>query len=102
MHTSLRRTPRRRRLASPPPLWGRDRVGGRAELSFEGWKKSQTFEIRRDPPPQSSPTRGEEVARQPQNRGSGRRRRCVHTVASLLDKVARSAGWGMASCSDAG
>src|SRR5271165_6878512 len=117
MHTSWRRTPRRRRLASPPPLWGRDSVGGRAELSFEGleetpnfrssarppssilphkaigcthlsggrhgaddwrprppcgggigwgvalnfpsrgWKKRQTFEVRRDPPPQSSPTR---------------------------------------------
>ncbi len=66
----------RRRRASPPSLWGRDRVGGRAmpnqlALSLAGAKDkmgsapkgSSSISVRRDPPPRPAPTRGGGSAR---------------------------------------
>ena len=82
IHTSFGgREPLDRRLASPPPLWGRDRWGV-ALTSRLGGRQRRTFEARRNPPPQSSPTRGEEAAPRPPGMAAGSRERCVNHVGS--------------------
>ncbi len=82
---------RRRTSASPPPLWGRDRAGGRSDLGDKGVLSGEAW---RDPPPQSSPTRGEEARGgkspspsprpSPRTRGEG----AIPTFSELLALVA--------------
>ena len=76
-----------RRLASPPPLWGRDRVGGRADLSF-GRETAPNLRSSAQPPssprvkPGGFPHKGEEAARRPPGMAAGSRERCANHVGS--------------------
>ena len=113
MHTSFTRLaagvrPTARTGVLPHPLWGRDRVGGRADLSSWRRKWPRTVRVRRDPPPRSSPTRGEEAALRASGMAAASCGRCVHPVELCWGrwrhraaKDARlstgyGAGWGVA------
>jgi hypothetical protein len=82
----------RRRGASPPPLWGRDRVGGRADRNPGRFtercshflqrprEKAPIASAWRDPPPRPAPTRG--AGEKPASGDNARRGRQSHFVFS--------------------
>ncbi len=72
----------------PAPLVGAGQGGGSRRPLIRG-KWRQVFEVRRDPPPQSSPTRGEEAALRGSGTPAASRERCVHPVAAFGGRCRR-------------
>ncbi len=79
----------------PAPLVGAGQGGGSRRPLIRG-KWRQVFEVRRDPPPQSSPTRGEEAALRGSGTPAASRERCVHPVELCWGRWPDRAGWGAA------
>ena len=71
---------RRTTAGVPAPLVGAGQGGGSHGPIIFGVHVDQAFESRRDPPPQSSPTRGEEALSPAATPDVAGRKRCLHTV----------------------